>query len=121
LKTAVLTHLRHQQEHGHEPAIANICASFQEAAVEVLVEKTLLAARREGVENVVLGGGVSANRRLRDIFTRRCQEEGMSFVAPPPHCCTDNGAMIALAGFHIYARFGADKGDIDVYSRSALG
>jgi N6-L-threonylcarbamoyladenine synthase len=121
LKTAVLTHLRQQQEHGHEPAIANICASFQEAAVEVLVEKTLLAARREGVETVVLGGGVSANRRLRDIFTRRCQEEGMSFVAPPPHCCTDNGAMIALAGFHTYARFGADKGDIDVYSRSALG
>jgi N6-L-threonylcarbamoyladenine synthase len=120
LKTAVLTHLK-QQEQCHEPAIANICASFQEAAVEVLVEKTLLAARREAVQTVVLGGGVSANRRLRDSFARRCQEEGMSFIAPPPHCCTDNGAMIALAGFHTYSQFGADKGDIDVYSRSALG
>jgi N6-L-threonylcarbamoyladenine synthase len=121
LKTAVLTHCRQQQEHGHEPAVAHICASFQEAAVEVLVEKTLLAARQEGVETVVLGGGVSANRRLREVFARRCQEEGLSFIAPPPHCCTDNGAMIALAGFHTYTQFGADNGDIDVYSRSSLG
>lgn len=121
LKTAVLTHLSQLQEHGQKPAIADICASFQEAAVEVLVEKTLMAARREGVQTVVLGGGVSANRHLREVFTHRCQEEGLLFIAPPPHCCTDNGAMIALAGFHTYTQSGADKGDIDVYSRSSLG
>lgn len=121
LKTAVFTHLKQQQEHGHEPIIAHICASFQEAAVEVLVKKTVLAARREGVETIVLGGGVSSNQRLRHVFASRCQKEGLSFVAPPPHCCTDNGAMIALAGFHTYTQFGADKGDSDVYSRSALG
>ena len=121
LKTAVFTHIKQVEETGSTPAIADICASFQEAVIEVLVEKTVLAARREGVATVVLGGGVSANHRLRDAFTARCARESLVFIAPPLRYCTDNGAMIAWAGYQKYLQFGAESGDIDVYSRSNLG
>lgn len=121
VKTAVLTQLNQQRQGGGEIALADVCASFQEAVVEVLVEKTVLAARRQQVTTIVLGGGVSANRRLREVFAARCEQEGMAFIAPPPQYCTDNGAMIALAGLHRFTRHGADASDIDVYSRSPLG
>lgn len=121
LKTAVFTHLKQLETDGKIPEIGNICASFQEAVVEVLVEKTVMAAHREQVASVVLGGGVSANHRLREAFAIRCQQEGLAFIAPPIRFCTDNGAMIALAGHQKYMELGADSVDIDVFSRSNLG
>lgn len=121
LKTAVFTHLKQLEDAGTPPELAHICASFQEAVVEVLVEKTVHAARIQQVGTIVLGGGVSANRRLRQAFSDRCEQEGLAFFAPPPQYSTDNGAMIALAGYHKYLQRGGDPGDIDVYSRSSLG
>jgi N6-L-threonylcarbamoyladenine synthase len=121
LKTAVLNHVNQQKTNNVQLRLSDICASFQEAVVEVLVEKSLFAAQRHKVHTVVMGGGVSANKRLRETFARRCQEEGVTFHAPLPHYCTDNAAMIAFAGYHKFMKHGALERDEDVYSRSQLG
>lgn len=121
VKTAVLNHCNQQKQKGEELRIADICASFQEAVVDVLVEKSILAAKKNKVPTIVLGGGVSANGRLREVFSQRCRKEGFDLHVPAPRFCTDNGAMIALAGYHKYREYGNIGYDEDVYSRSRLG
>ncbi len=121
LKTAVLNHVHQQLREGIELRIEDICASFQEAVVEVLVTKTVMAAKQNNIGTVVIGGGVSANTRLREVFTKSCEVEGMSFFSPLPRYCTDNAAMIALAGLHAFKHSGSISLDEDVYSRSQLG
>ncbi len=89
--------------HGLEPSassferqqIADIAASFQEAAVEILMAKTLRACQRTGITRLVVGGGVAANRRLRERLTQEGQARGLQVVFPPPQLCVDNGAMVA--------------------------
>lgn len=92
LKTAVLYHTQRFPKTRSE----DICASFQEAIVETLVEKTLEAARNFRVKSIVIGGGVAANSRLREMLSERAREQGFEAHWPPPGLCTDNGAMIAL-------------------------
>jgi N6-L-threonylcarbamoyladenine synthase len=121
LKTAVLNHVHQQHRKDADLCINDICASFQEAVVEVLVTKTILAAQHNNIGTVVIGGGVSANPRLREVFTDRCHKEGLFFYAPPPQYSTDNAAMIALAGFYAFKDSGPVSLDEDVYSRSQLG
>lgn len=121
VKTAVLNHINQQKLKGAELHTEDICASFQEAVVEVLVEKTITAAKQNNIGTVVIGGGVSANTRLRQVFEERCTVEGLSFYAPKPVFSTDNAAMIALAGFHSFVHEGPTSLDEDVYSRSQLG
>ena len=75
--------------------LADVCASFQEAVVDVLVRKTILAARASGRERVAVSGGVSMNTRLREGFARACEREGLELFISPPTLCTDNAAMIA--------------------------
>jgi N6-L-threonylcarbamoyladenine synthase len=120
LKTAVLNHCNQARQLGLPLQLADICASFQEAIVDVLVEKTMLAARRHKVQTVVLGGGVSANPRLRESMSLRCQQEGKAFFVPRPSFCTDNGAMIAMAGFYYSQESAPGSYGQDVYSRSQL-
>ena len=99
LKTALARHL---DRHGRPTSetLPHLAASYQAAIVDVLVEKTLRAADEHGIADVVVAGGVAANRALR----RRLQEEGAvrgcRIHLPPPHYCTDNGAMIAAAGYY---------------------
>ena len=120
LKTSVLNHCNQSRQMGLPLQIPDICASFQEAIVDVLVEKTMLAARKHNIRTIVLGGGVSANPRLRESMLKRCRQEEKAFFVPRPSFCTDNGAMIALAGFY-YSRHSAPGSyDQDVYSRSQL-
>lgn len=121
VKTAVLNHCNRSQQKGEELVIDDICASFEEAVVEVLSDKTLTAAERHNINTIVLGGGVSANQRLRKELKSRCESGGLSFHVPSPSFCTDNGAMIAFAGhrkFQLHGKMGYDE---DVYSRSTLG
>jgi len=81
---------------------ADFCAGFQEAIVTVLVDKTLAAVQKTGVQQVLLAGGVVANWRLRQEFQRRTQQAGLRLHAPAPWLCTDNAAMIAAAAYYAY-------------------
>jgi N6-L-threonylcarbamoyladenine synthase len=112
-----LNHCNQQKQKKSLLQINNICASFQEAVVDVLVEKTLNAASEYNTKTIVIGGGVSSNTRLRRAFDKRCTEKNLLFYAPEPVFCTDNAAMIALAGYHAFMINGASSLDIDVYSR----
>jgi N6-L-threonylcarbamoyladenine synthase len=97
LKTALLHHVR---AHGvpDDRELADLCASYQAAIVEVLVRKTRRAARRLGLEHVQICGGVAANSALRAAMIRAGEEDGFRVYVPPPARCTDNAAMIACAG-----------------------
>jgi N6-L-threonylcarbamoyladenine synthase len=98
LKTAVVRELRRMEAAGEEPDLADVAASFQEAIVDVQVEKTLRAAADEGIDQVVLAGGVAANSRLRERFGAACDDNGQRLLVPSIPLCTDNGAMVAASG-----------------------
>ncbi len=121
LKTAVLNHCNQCRQSGLPLPVEQICASFQEAVVDVLAEKTVRAAQQFDVPAVVLGGGVSANGRLRAVCEERCHQAGRKLYTPRPSLSTDNAAMIALAGYHSFLRYGPSELTSDVYSRSSLG
>ncbi len=98
LKTAVMYELRKRAESGERVRRQDVAASFQEAAVDVMVEKTMAAARVVGVHRVIVCGGVAANRRLREKMEAVCDSNRMDLYIPSPKLCVDNGAMIAAAG-----------------------
>ncbi len=100
LKTAVVRHVKAERARGHEVSPDDLAASFQEAVVEVQVDKTIAAAKDKGVGMIVLGGGVVANTRLRELMASRAGAEGFEVLIPPPELCTDNAAMIACAGYY---------------------
>ncbi len=121
LKTAVLNYCNTKRQKKEALPLENICASFQEAVVEVLVKKTMMASKHYNIDTIVMGGGVSANDRLRQLMELQCRQSGKDFFVPRPSFCTDNGAMIALAGFHQYQKKSEIRYDQDVFSRSQLG
>jgi N6-L-threonylcarbamoyladenine synthase len=120
LKTAVLQYCRSWRRNEPLP-LADICASFQEAIVEVLTVKTIQAVRLHQVKNITLGGGVAANQALRRKMLSLCQENSLRLYYPRPEYCTDNAAMIALSGWRKYQRHGTTPLAEDVYSRCNLG
>jgi N6-L-threonylcarbamoyladenine synthase len=120
LKTAVANFTGSCRQDNAALPVADICASFQEAVVEVLVEKTVRAARQNGMTTVTMGGGVAANNRLRQAMRGRCETEGLQLFVPSPVNCTDNAAMIGLAGYYQFRRGELAGPDTDVYSRPQL-
>ncbi len=127
LKTAVLNYAKtHSIQAPGQPLkpgqipLADVCASFQEAVVEVLTSKTVLCARRQKIEQVILVGGVAANQRLRFALEAALAAEGVELLAPGLEFCTDNAAMVAAAGH--YALLNGHRAGMadDAISRTAL-
>ncbi len=120
LKTSVASQVDSLRRNGAPLPIPDICASFQEAVVDVLVDKTLAAAERTGHQRIVIGGGVAANPRLRNALAQRCDAHGLELFMPSPVYCTDNAAMVAVAGYYRFLGGHLLDADADAYSRSPL-
>ncbi|MDO5617337.1 tRNA (adenosine(37)-N6)-threonylcarbamoyltransferase complex transferase subunit TsaD [Kocuria sp.] len=118
LKTAVARVVEAYEAAGEGVPVADIAASFQEAVVDVITRKAVLAATENNITTLLLGGGVAANSRLRELLEQRCSERGIRLVVPPLSLCTDNGAMVAALGARLVSRgvgasslgFAADPG-----------
>ena len=98
LKTAVIQTVNTLRMRGEEIPVADLCASFQQAVVDVLVDKAVLAAKTSGHGTICLAGGVASNRSLRQTLETRGAAAGLRILVPPPILCTDNAAMIACMG-----------------------
>lgn len=118
LKTAVLNAYK-------DPALSAVslpdwAASVQEAIVSALVVKTLKAARLNGVDHILLAGGVAANSRLQSAMRDACDAAGLRLTLPPPRLCTDNAAMIACAGYYHWQAGKIDGLDLDTLASERL-
>nr|WP_245190363.1 tRNA (adenosine(37)-N6)-threonylcarbamoyltransferase complex transferase subunit TsaD [Leucobacter exalbidus] len=110
LKTSVARWVEKKRDEGGEVPIADVAASFREAVVDVLLTKALAACADLGVPRLLLGGGVVANARLREVATERARAAGIELRVPPLSLCTDNGAMIASIGAQLVAAGHAPSG-----------
>jgi len=110
LKTALL-HLTQSPDYLKNYSISDVAASFQQAIVDVLTQKTIQAAIRLKVKQILVSGGVAANSALRDQFVK---ESPIPVIIPPPYLCTDNAAMIAACGYYMFSQNGSSHYDIDV-------
>ncbi len=119
LKTAVARVVEGFEDRGEPVPVADVAASFSEAVADVLVTKTLRAAERHGVGTVVVGGGFSANSRLRSLAAERFAATGIELRIPPIRYCTDNGAMIAALGSAVVAADGPTS-PLDITIDSAM-
>ncbi|MDR1265244.1 MAG: tRNA (adenosine(37)-N6)-threonylcarbamoyltransferase complex transferase subunit TsaD [Propionibacteriaceae bacterium] len=113
VKTAVARWVETRRRDGLELPLADVAASFQEAVADVLSAKAVEACRDQGVSTLLLGGGVAANTRLRQLLASRCQAAGVSLRRPSPGLCTDNGAMIAAVGVEL-VRAGVAPSSLDL-------
>lgn len=110
LKTAVARYVEQAERRSESIPVADLCASFQEAVVDVLTAKAVRACRDTGASVLLLGGGVSANRRLRELAAQRCRAAGVTLHVPPLPLCTDNGVMIATLAAHLIDAGAAPSG-----------
>jgi len=104
LKTAVARWVETQQRAGVTIDVADVAASFQEAVCDVLTRKAIDAASSRGIEDILIGGGVAANSRLRAMAVERAAAHHIRVRVPRPGLCTDNGAMVAALGAELVAR-----------------
>jgi N6-L-threonylcarbamoyladenine synthase len=117
LKTAVARWVEQKRDSGDELPLADVAASFREAVADVLLTKAVAACREHNVPRLLLGGGVVANARVRELAAERCAAAGIELRVPPLSLCTDNGAMIAALGAQLVSAgrapstlaFGADS------------
>jgi N6-L-threonylcarbamoyladenine synthase len=118
LKTAFINYAKKHEINNSN--ISHVLASFQDAAFDVLVSKTVAAAKSHSVKCIVVGGGVASNGRLREIFTERGTREDIDVLFSSPQFCTDNGAMIAILGFFYFQKGIVSPIDIGGYSRMSI-
>ncbi len=103
LKTAIIQAINREERNGNEVNIANMACSFQETALNILVDKSLKAVEEYNPKMFVIAGGVAANSRLREIMEDKFKDrDDIKLIIPPLYCCTDNAAMIAASGYIAY-------------------
>jgi len=119
LKTAVARWVEARQAAGDPVHVPDVAASFQEAVADVLTRKAVQACQRNGVTDLIIGGGVAANSRLRSLAAERCDAAGIKLRVPRPGLCTDNGAMVAALGAEIVSR-GLEPSPLDLPADSSL-
>lgn len=119
LKTSVARFVETAEANGVTVSVPDVAASFREAVADVLVRKAVAACAEHGVPRLLLGGGVAANARVRELAEQRCADNGIELRVPPLSLCTDNGAMIAALGAHIMSR-GFAPSDLDFPVDSTL-
>lgn len=120
LKTAVLNYAHKLEQRGEEVNKADLAASFQEAVVDVLVDKSMMLLKETGLKKIAVSGGVAANSRLKERLKEECDKEGIKFYHPSIILCTDNAAMIAMAGFLNYKNGAVDDNFMKVYPNLEL-
>ncbi len=137
VKTSVANYVHNANQKKIALPIEDICSSFQEAVVDVLVEKTIRAAENNNTKSIVVAGGVASNSRLRQMFSQRSKNKNIDLYLTPREFCTDNAAMIALAGSFLFEQQQTTQNsmvshqneldasiffnyEMDVYSRSQI-
>ena len=121
LKSAVLNYVNKQKMMGAEIVPEDIAASFQQSVVEVLVSKTIKAAKAHGVKKIALAGGVASNSALRTRMQEACERNGFYLSVPAPILCTDNAAMIGCAAYYEYIAGVRDGLDLNANPSLKLG
>ncbi len=119
LKTAVARHVERLRDAGEEVPVPDVAASFREAVIDVLLTKALAACADLEIPRLLLGGGVIANARLREVAAERCADAGVALRIPPLSLCTDNGAMIAALGAQL-VKAGREPSGLEFGSDSTL-
>ena len=119
LKTAVARYVEAAERNGEVISVEDVCASFQEAVVDVLTTKTVMACEDTGAQTLLLGGGVAANSRLRELAEQRCADKGIELRVPRFALCTDNGVMIAALAAQLIHE-GAQPSGLDTATDTSL-
>jgi N6-L-threonylcarbamoyladenine synthase len=121
LKSAVLNYLNSLEMKREEINRADVAASFQEAVVDVLVSRTILAAKEFRMKSVAIAGGVAANSALQKAMSKACAENGLDFYCPSPVYCTDNAAMIGAAAYYEYVKGNYSGLDLNAVPNLRIG
>jgi N6-L-threonylcarbamoyladenine synthase len=121
LKTAVLNYLNSNTQKGSEVSIPDVCASFQQAVVDVLVHNTIRAAEQKGVRQIAMAGGVAANSQLRSSMKEAASGIDADLFYPRPVLCTDNAAMIGAAAYYEYKKGNVSGLDLNAVPGLKLG
>ncbi len=121
LKTAVLNYLNHQKQTGKKIVVEDVAASFQQAVIEVLVDKTIRLAKERNSNVITIAGGVAANEGLRTLMDKRGVEEGIEILYPSKVLCTDNGAMIGSIAYYNYMNGQISDLSLNVVPNLGLG
>ena len=102
IKSAVINLKHNEEQKGNSINVKNLATSFQNRVVEILSKKTMRALKNYNVNNLIIAGGVSANKGLRDEMKKLCEENNINLTIPEIKYCTDNAAMIGAAGYYAY-------------------
>lgn len=118
LKSAVINLVHNELQRGNEMNNVDLATSFQNRVVDILTKKTMRALKEYKVNNLIVAGGVAANKGLREKLEELCEKNNISLTIPPVKYCTDNAAMIGVAGYYAYKL--GKTGDLDLNAKASL-
>ena len=121
MKSAVLNYINQAQMKGETISVPDLCASFQNAVVDVLVSRAVAAAKEYGYDKLPIAGGVASNSALRQGMKEACDKEGLKLYYPSPIYCTDNAAMIGAAAYYEYINGARAGWDLNAVPNLKLG